>query len=143
MLGEYEGHPLMITQSDRTKVGGKWLGGPGFSGLQHTVPEYKAAEAAWGVAQPSTAKTILGGYKQAKEQFGKEPLVTAMIGTPTQHQSNKMVFEELHRMFTKSAKEGNLDPDLLGLINDRLRNAVNKEGKNIFPEDVKIGRAHV
>lgn len=138
VLGEFEGHPLLITQSDRTKVGGKWLGGPGFSGLQQTVPEYKQAEAAWGVAQPATAKTILGGYKQAKEQFGKEPLVTAMIGTPTQHQSNKMVFEELHRMFTKSAKEGNLDPDLLGLINDRLRNAVNKEGKNIFPEDVSI-----
>lgn len=138
VLGQYEGHPLMITQSDRTKVGGKWLGGPGFSGLQHTDPAYKAAEAAWAVGQPITAKTILGGYKQAKEKFGKEPLMTAMIGTPTQHQSNKMVFEELHRMFTKSAKEGNLDPEQLAKIDNALRGAINKEGKPIFPEDVSI-----
>ncbi len=137
-LGEMEGRPLLITQTDRSKVGGKWLGGPGFSGLQHARPEYKAAEAAWGVAQMPTAKTILGGYQKAKKEFGAEPVMTTMIGTPTQHQSNKMVFEELHRLFKKSAKEGNLDPDLLVKINDRLRMAVDKEGKPIFPEDVNI-----
>lgn len=138
VLGEREGHPLMITQTDRSKVGGKWLGGPGFSGLQHVRPEYKEAEAAWGVATKPVAKTITGGYEQAKKQFGKEPVVTTMIGTPTQHQSNKMVFEELHRLFTKSAKQGNLDPELLGKINDRLRSALDKDGKNLFPEDVNI-----
>lgn len=137
-LGQVEGRPLLITQADRSKVGGKWLGGPGFSGLQHTRPEYKAAEAAWGVAQPATAKTILGGYQKAKKEFGAEPVMTTMLGTPTQHQSNKMVFEELHRLFKKSAKDGNLDPELLDKINTRLRMAEDKQGKPIFPEDVNI-----
>jgi hypothetical protein len=137
-LGQVEGRPLLITQTDRSKVGGKWLGGPGFSSLQHTRPEYKAAEAAWGVAQPSTAKTILGGYQKAKKEFGAEPVMTTMLGTPTQHQSNKMVFEELHRLFKKSAKDGNLDPELLDKINTRLRMAEDKQGKPIFPEDVNI-----
>jgi hypothetical protein len=106
--------------------------------LQHTRPEYKAAEAAWGVAQPATAKTILGGYQKAKKEFGAEPVMTTMLGTPTQHQSNKMVFEELHRLFKKSAKDGNLDPELLDKINTRLRMAEDKQGKPIFPEDVNI-----
>jgi hypothetical protein len=61
-----------------------------------------------------------------------------MLGTPTQHQSNKMVFEELHRLFKKSAKDGNLDPELLDKINTRLRMAEDKQGKPIFPEDVNI-----
>ena len=133
-LGKYEGRPLVITQTDRTKTGGKWLGGPGFSSLQLSRPEYAAAEAAWGVAKPGAAKMILGGGKKA----GDNPLYTTMIGTPTQHQSNNMVFGELHRLFSKSAKEGNLDPDLYLKINDRLRSAVDKNGNPVFPSDIDI-----
>jgi hypothetical protein len=64
-LGRIEGRPLVITQSDRTKVGGGFLGGPGFSSLQLTEPEYRAAEAVWGVKTPGVAKMILGGGKKA------------------------------------------------------------------------------
>lgn len=133
-LGRVEGRPLVITQADRTKVGGGYLGGPGFSGLQLTEPEYRAAEAAWGVKTPGVAKMILGGGKAA----GKDPVYAAMLGTPTQHQSNQMVFDKLYGDFKKSAKKGNLDPELRDLINTRLASAVDKKGNPVFPPDVDI-----
>jgi hypothetical protein len=132
-LGKIEGRPLKITQSDRTKVGGGYLGGPGFSSLQLTEPEYRAAEAAWGVQNAGTAKTILGGGKK-----GDNPVYAAMIGTPTQHQSNQMVFDKLYGDFKKAAKRGELTPELRDLINTRLAASVDKKGNPVFPADVDI-----
>lgn len=133
-LGRIEGRPLVITQADRTKVGGGYLGGPGFSGLQLQDPAYRAAEAAWAVKNPGTAKMILGGSKAA----GKDPVYAAMLGTPTQHQSNQMVFDKLLGDFKKAAKKGDLDPELRDRINMRLANTVDKEGNPIFPPNVDI-----
>ena len=133
-LGRIEGRPLVITQSDRTKVGGGFLGGPGFSSLQLTEPEYRAAEAVWGVKTPGVAKMILGGGKKA----GPDPVYTTFIGTPNQHQSNQMVFDKLLGDFRRSARKGGLDPELQEKINYRLANAVDKEGRPIFPPDVNI-----
>jgi len=132
-LGKIEGRPLKITQSDRTKVGGGYLGGPGFSSLQLTEPEYRAAEAAWGVQNAGTAKTILGGGKK-----GDDAVYAAMIGTPTQHQSNQMVFDKLLGDFKKAAKRGDLPPELRDLINIRLAASVDKKGNPVFPADVDI-----
>jgi hypothetical protein len=133
-LGKIEGRPLVITQADRTKVGEGFLGGPGFSSLQLTEPEYRAAEAAWGVKNAGTAKMILGGGKKA----GENPVYTTMIGSPTQHQSNQMVFDKLYGDFKKAAKKGGLPPELRDKINDRLVRAVDKEGNPVFPSDVDI-----
>jgi hypothetical protein len=133
-LGQIEGRPLVITQADRTKVGGGYLGGPGFSGLQLEDPAYRAAEAAWAVKNPGTAKMILGGNKAA----GKDPVFAAMLGTPTQHQSNQMVFDKLYGDFKKAAKKGDLDPELKERINLRLANTVDKNGNPIFPPDIDI-----
>jgi len=132
-LGKIEGRPLKITQADRTKVGGGYLGGPGFSGLQLTEPEYRAAEAAWAVQNAGTAKTILGGGKK-----GDDAVYSAMIGTPTQHQSNQMVFDKLLGDFKKAAKRGELTPELRDLINTRLAASVDKKGNPVFPADVDI-----
>jgi hypothetical protein len=132
-LGKIEGRPLKITQSDRTKVGGGYLGGPGFSSLQLTEPEYRAAEAAWGVQNAGTAKTILGGGKK-----GDNAVYAAMIGTPTQHQSNQMVFDKLYGDFKKAAKRGELTPELRDLINTRLAASIDKKGNPVFPADVDI-----
>jgi hypothetical protein len=132
-LGKIEGRPLKITQSDRTKVGGGYLGGPGFSSLQLTEPEYRAAEAAWGVQNAGTAKTILGGGKK-----GDNAVYAAMIGTPTQHQSNQMVFDKLYGDFRKAAKRGELTPELRDLINTRLAASIDKKGNPVFPADVDI-----
>ena len=133
-LGKIEGRPLVITQADRTKVGEGYLGGPGFSSLQLTEPEYRAAEAAWGVKNAGTAKMILGGGKKA----GENPVYTTMIGSPTQHQSNQMVFDKLYGDFKKAAKKGGLPPELRDKINDRLVRAVDKEGNPVFPADIDI-----
>jgi hypothetical protein len=133
-LGKIEGRPLLITQADRTKVGGGFLGGPGFSGLQLTDPEYRAAEAAWAVKNPGTAKTILGGNRAA----GKDAVFAAMLGSPTQHQSNQMVFDKLYGEFKKAAKKGELDAELRDKINMRLASAVDKEGNPVFPSDIDI-----
>jgi hypothetical protein len=133
-LGKIEGRPLVVTQSDRTKVGEGFLGGPGFSSLQLTEPEYRAAEAAWGVKTPGVAKMILGGGKKA----GDNPVYTTMIGSPTQHQSNQMVFDKLYGDFKKAAKKGGLPTELRDKINDRLVKAVDKEGNAVFPSDVDI-----
>jgi hypothetical protein len=133
-LGRIEGRPLVITQADRTKVGEGFLGGPGFSSLQLTEPEYRAAEAAWGVKNAGTAKMILGGAKKA----GDKPVFTTMIGSPTQHQSNQMVFDKLYGDFKKAAKKGELPTELRDKINDRLVKAVDKEGNPVFPSDIDI-----
>lgn len=132
-LGRIEGRPLVITQADRTKVGGGFLGGPGFSGLQLEDPAYRAAEAAWAVKNPGTAKMILGGRGDSKDA-----VYAAMLGTPTQHQSNQMVFDKLLGDFKKAAKKGGLDSELRDRINMRLANSVDKDGNNIFPPDVDI-----
>jgi hypothetical protein len=131
-LGQHEGKNIYITQTDRTKVGEGFLGGPGFSGLQHTSDPHREAMSAWGVKNPGTAKTILGG------DMGKDPLFSTMIGSPTQHQSNQMVFDKMYRQFKNEAKKGNLTDELRFLINDKLAKAVDKEGKNIFPPNVDI-----
>jgi hypothetical protein len=130
-LGKIEGRPLKITQADRTKVGGGFLGGPGFSGLQLTEPEYRAAEAAWAVQNAGTAKTILGGGAD-------NAVYAAMLGTPTQHQSNQMVWDKMYGAFLKAAKRGELDPELRDKINFRLASAVDKKGNPVFPSDVDI-----
>ena len=133
-LGKIEGRPLLITQADRTKVGGGFLGGPGFSGLQLTDPAYRAAEAAWAVKNPGTANTILGGNRAA----GKDAVFAAMLGSPTQHQSNQMVFDKMYGEFKKAAKRGELDPELRDKINLRLASAVDKDGNPVFPADIDI-----
>jgi hypothetical protein len=132
-LGRIEGRPLVITQADRTKVGGGFLGGPGFSGLQLEDPAYRAAEAAWAVKNSGTAKTILGGKRGSDDA-----VFAAMLGTPTQHQSNQMVFDKLLNSFLKAAKKGELDPAQRDKINMLLANSVNNDGNPIFPPDVDI-----
>ena len=133
-LAQIEGKNLNITQADRTKVGEGLLGGPGFSGLHLQEGPHKQAGAVWGVKNPGTAKTMLGGFK---DPLGKE-YFTTMIGSPTQHQSNQMVFDKLYGKFKSEAKKGNLDPELQQKINERLANAVDKDGNPVFPPDVDI-----
>ena len=133
-LAKIEGKHLNITQADRTKVGEGYLGGPGFSGLQMKEGPHKDVGAVWGVKNTGTAKTMLGGFDKP---LGNE-YFTTMIGSPTQHQSNQMVFDKLYKDFTAQAKKGNLDPELHQKINDRLASAVDKDGNAIFPPDIDI-----
>jgi hypothetical protein len=133
-LAQIEGKRLNITQADRTKVGQGFLGGPGFSGLQHQEGPHKDVGAVWGVKNVGTAKTMLGGFK---DPLGKE-YFTTMIGSPVQHQSNQMVFDKLYSQFKTESKKGNLDPELRDKINARLAASVDKDGNPIFPADIDI-----
>jgi len=126
-LGQHEGKTLMVTQADRTKVGGGYLGGPGFSSLQHTDPAYEGK--AWGVMTPGMASTILGANRRVPKG---EAVWSTLIGTPEQHTSNQMVFDKLVKDFNKAAKAGMLTPELRDKINTRLSAMADKEGKPFF-----------
>jgi hypothetical protein len=126
-LGKHEGKTLMVTQADRTKVGGGYLGGPGFSSLQHTDPAY--AGKAWGVMTPGMASTILGANRRVPKG---EAVWSTLIGTPEQHTSNQMVFDKMVKDFNKAAKAGMLTPELRAKINTRLSAMADKEGKPFF-----------
>ena len=136
--GRIEGRPLYVTQADRTKVGGKFLGGPGFSRLQLEDPEYAEALAAWAVQNPSIASTIINGSRQAGEH---DPVFTTFIGAPDQHRSNQMVFDYIYNDFKKASKKSDLfTPEKLDLMNERLANYYKDKStkENLFPENINI-----
>jgi hypothetical protein len=126
-LGQHEGKNLKVTQSDRTKVGGGFLGGPGFSSLQHVDPDYEGM--AWGVNSPGAASKIINATKEHPEG---NVLWSTMIGSPEQHSSNQMVFNLMLREFKKGIKAGKLKPETRSAINQKLVSAVNTDGKPIF-----------
>jgi hypothetical protein len=133
-LGSHEGKRLFPTQSDRTKVGGKYLGGPGFSSLQLTDPLYEQARAVWGVGEKAAASKMINAAQRAEE-----PVVwTTMIGSPEQHRSNQQVFDELLKSFRSSAKQGNLTPELRAKMNARLSAPREKDEPPVFEEGVDI-----
>jgi len=107
-----EGKKLRITQSDRT--GAKYLGGPFFSAMQHTDPRYKEAMATWGVKTPSAASTIAN-------QSGEDIIWSTLVGSPTQHRSNELIFNKLYKEFQKAAKQGNLSDELHAKFNNVLK----------------------
>jgi hypothetical protein len=132
-LGQHEGKNLKVTQSDRTKVGGGFLGGPGFSSLQHVDPDYEGM--AWGVNSPGAASKIINA---TKEHPKGNVLWSTMIGSPEQHSSNQMVFNLMLREFKKGIKAGKLKPETRSAINQKLVSAVNTDGKPIFGNKTDI-----
>jgi len=126
-LGKHEGKHLKVTQSDRTKVGGGFLGGPGFSGLQHIYPSHK--DVAWGVNSTGAASKIANANAMHPEG---QALWSTLLGAPNQHTSNQMVFDMLMKQFKNSIKSGKMTPELRNNINEQLGIAVDKEGKPVF-----------
>ena len=136
VFGKHEGKYLMITEADRTKIGDGFLGGPGFSGLQRELPAYKEARAAWGVAAPGKAVTIANANARVPEG---QAIWAPMLGSPTQHKSNQMVFDQILNKFRRAARAGQLEPDLHKTINYALANIFDKKtGNPLFPPDVDI-----
>jgi hypothetical protein len=129
-LGQHEGKTLMTTQADRTKVGEGFLGGPGFSGLQLENPAYGDVGAAWAVGNSPTASTIINANRRVPPG---QAIWTPMIGSPTQHKSNTMVFNRIMKDFKDAAKKGDLDPELRKAINFRIAGTVDpKTGEPVF-----------
>lgn len=129
-LGAHEGKTLMSTQADRTKVGEGFLGGPGFSGIQLYDPAYADVGATWAVGNAPTASTIINANRRVPIN---QAIWIPMIGSPTQHKSNSMVFDQIMKDFKFAAKKGKLDPELREAINLRIANTVDpKTGEPIF-----------
>jgi hypothetical protein len=128
-LGQHEGKNLKVTQTDRTKVGEGYLGGPGFSSLQHIDPDY--ANAAWGVQKKGAGSKILNANDP-------NSLWSTFIGSPTQHTSNQMVFDKLVSKFKAGIKSGKMSPELRDMINAKLASDpvfegnADISGKNFF-----------
>jgi hypothetical protein len=106
-----EGKKLRVTQTDRT--GAKYLGGAPFSMMQKVDPRYAEAKATWGVKTPGAAKNIAN-------QSDADVVWSTLIGSPTQHRSNELIFDKLYKAFQKSAKQGNLSPELRTKFNAAL-----------------------
>lgn len=129
-LGKHEGKTLMTTQADRTKVGEGYLGGPGFSGIQLYDPAYGDVGAAWAVGNAPTASTIINANRRVP---AGQAIWIPMIGSPTQHKSNSMVFDQIMKDFKFAAKKNGLDPELREAINMRIANTVDpKTGEPVF-----------
>jgi hypothetical protein len=102
---------VRVTQTDRTAA--KYLGGAPFSMMQKVDPQYAKAQATWGVKTPGAAKNITN---QADEGI----IFSTLIGSPTQHRSNELIFDKLYNAFKKSVKEGNLNEELRAKFNRAL-----------------------
>lgn len=106
-----EGKNLRVTQTDRTSA--RNLGGAPFSMMQKVDPRYAQAKATWGVKTPGAAKNITN-------QSDADVVWSTLIGSPTQHRSNELIFDKLYKAFQKSAKEGNLSTELRTKFNTAL-----------------------
>jgi hypothetical protein len=135
-LNPHVGKRLYVTQADRTALDYDQglLGGPGFVELA-TIDPNKYKDIAWAVGKPGIAKTIVNSMAQHPE----EAIWSNIIGSPTQHKSNQVVFDRLMNKFHNAIQEDKLTPELHKTINDRLANMKDPDtGKALFPKDVDI-----
>jgi len=135
-LNPHIGKRLYITQADRTALDYDQglLGGPGFVELAEIDPA-KYKDAAWAVNKQQTASTLVNAMAQNPE----EAIWTNLIGSPTQHRSNQIVFDRIMNQFNKAVQEDRLTPELRKTINNRLANMKDdKTGTYFFPKNVDI-----
>jgi hypothetical protein len=135
-LNPHIGKRLYITQADRTALDYDQglLGGPGFVELAEIDPA-KYKDAAWAVNKQQTASTLVNAMAQNPE----EAIWTNLIGSPTQHRSNQIVFDRIMNQFNKAVQEDKLTPELRKTINNRLANMKDdKTGTYFFPKNVDI-----
>jgi hypothetical protein len=128
-----EGKTLNFTEADRSRVAGTNMGGTGFSTLQHYSKPHKEAGVTWG----------FGGEKIAKRKIeqGGDPekhVWTTYIGSPDQHKSNTIVVMDALKNVQAANKANLIHPEQIRLINQRLRELVNKKGNPLFPSDFDI-----
>jgi len=135
-LNPHVGKRLFLTQADRMAIDPdkNYLGGTGFLDLAELKPK-KYNKVAWAVEKPQTATTMV----RAMGKHEEEPIWTTFVGSPTQHKSNRVVFNMLMDEFEKAIAQDKLTPELKQKINAKLSSLRDdKTGKAFFPEDVDI-----
>lgn len=110
VLTPHEGKTLLATLADRTKATGGFQGGPGFINLH---PDYT-----WAVDAPGVAKR----HMEAVERFGgpNRTLMVPMLMSKEAHKSNRPVFEQIYGDVANRIKTGELTPDQIAAINQRI-----------------------
>lgn len=128
-----EGKTLNFTEADRSRVAGENMGGTGFSTLQHYSKPHKEANTTWGFGNEKVAKRKI-------EQGGdpEKHVWTTYIGSPDQHKSNTIVVMDALKNVQAANKANLIHPEQIRLINQRLRQSVNKKGNRLFPPDFDI-----
>lgn len=128
-----EGKTLNFTEADRSRVAGTNMGGTGFSTLQHYSKPHKEANTTWGFGNEKIAKRKI-------EQGGdpEKHVWTTYIGSPDQHKSNTIVVMDALKNVQAANKANLIHPEQIRLINQRLRELVNKKGNPLFPSDFDI-----
>jgi hypothetical protein len=122
-----EGKTLNFTEADRSRVFGSNRGGVGFSGLQHYSEPHKEANTVWGFGNKLTAD------KKVKQNDPEKNLWTTFVGAPTQHKSNTVVLQDAVKEFQDAVKTGNVHPEQIKLMNNRIRAAKDeKTGSLLF-----------
>jgi len=111
-LAPFEGGKLRVTQADRMRVGEGMKGGSGFPGLQLSDPEHAARQAAW-MTDAKNAATILSRAAQENPKT----VFSNVLGTPTQHHSNRQVFGDLRDAYFQALDKGEVSPEWIEKAN--------------------------
>ena len=136
--GQHEGAYLKPIFYDRMKVDmsqGK-KGGPGFASIQLVDPNYADARAVAGVTDQKMATRILNRNK-AGVPAGAKVIWTPSVGGLEQHKSNSTMFGQFADIFANQRK--NMTPEQIQKLSDRASNAVDNNGRLIFPNGIDLG----
>lgn len=142
VLGQHEGKYLHLTEADRAAVEKRkhgLRGGVGFSQIGLEDPEY--AGRVWGVGKPGVVTKLLNKEKRGLPADAKSVWST-FIGAPEMHTSNQLVFNRMWNKFQEARKKGKLSPEQEKLMLKMMRQAMTKEGQNIFDPDVNFDNTH-
>jgi ADP-Ribosyltransferase in polyvalent proteins len=142
VLGQHEGKYLHLTEADRAAVENRkhgLRGGVGFSQIGLDNPEY--AGRVWGVGKPGVVSKLLNKEKRGLPADAKSVWST-FIGAPEMHTSNQLVFNRMWNKFQEARKQGLLSPEQEQVMLNMMRQAMTKEGKNIFDPDVSFDKSH-
>ena len=127
-----EGKTLNFTETDRSRVFGPNRGGAGFAGLQHYSLPHKEANTVWGFGSKGITE------KKINQNDPENTIWTTYAGSPTQHKSNTVVVKDALGQLQAANKSGLVNPKQIEFINDRIRSALSKNGKPLFPKDFDI-----
>jgi len=127
-----EGKILNFTETDRSRVHGPNRGGSGFSTLQHYSDPHTKANTVWGFGNKSVAS------KKINQNDPESVIWTTYAGSPQQHKSNSVVVSDAIDTLQEANRKGQIHPEQVKLINERINQSLNQNGNPLFPEGFDI-----
>ena len=127
-----EGKILNFTETDRSRVHGPNRGGAGFSTLQHYSDPHTKANTVWGFGNKSVAT------KKINQNDPENVIWTTYAGSPQQHKSNSVVIKDAIDTLQEANRKGEIHPEQVKLINERINQSLNQNGNPLFSEGFDI-----